>query len=142
MIINLWFDENYTLTLKVSLTELILMTLLDPETKSGTLAVTTHAPHPAWLQLILVPFKFATSLIYLAKLKLGEILDESTEIMLRVVSQKNISEGKNYSQFWSTPLILNVTDPWTKFSLESSLVLFAGSPWQHFKPRFDATCCA
>ena len=99
MIINLRLDENYAMSLKVSLTELILMTLLDPETKSGTLAVTTHAPHPAWLQLILVPFKFATSLIYLAKLKLGEILDESTEIMLRVVSQKNISEGKNYSQF-------------------------------------------
>ena len=78
------------MTLKVSLTELILMTLLDPETKSGTLAVTTHAPHPAWLQLILVPFKLATSLIYLARLKLGEMFDESTEIILEVKSQKNI----------------------------------------------------
>ena len=88
MILNIRFDENYAMSLKVSLTELILMTLLDPETKSGTLAVTTHAPHPAWLQLILVPFKFATSLIYLAKLKLGEIFDESTEIMLQVMSKK------------------------------------------------------
>ena len=80
--------------MKVSLTELILMTLLDPETKSGTLAVTTHAPHPAWLQLILVPFKFATSLIYLAKLKEGEVFDKSTEITLELMSQMDIRERK------------------------------------------------
>ena len=47
----------------------MLMVFVLPEAKSGTLAVTTQAPHPAWLQLILVPL-----ILRFIKTKLIEIL--------------------------------------------------------------------
>ena len=39
---------------------------------SGTYAVTTQAPHPAWEHMIFVPVRARFSLKYLAKLKVGD----------------------------------------------------------------------
>ena len=71
-----------------------------PEPKSGTLAVITQAPHPPWLQLILVPFKFAVSRMNLANDKEAEVLPELTEksspLILKLIAVSRICN----SGFW------------------------------------------
>ena len=86
----------------MNLTELTLMLFLAgvPEPKSGTLAVITQAPHPPWLQLILVPFKFAVSRMNLANDKEAEVLPELTEksspLILKLIAVSRICN----SGFW------------------------------------------
>ena len=107
------------------LTELTLMLFWAgvPEVKSGTLAVTTQAPHPPWLQLILVPFKWAVSRMNLANDKEAEVLPELTE--------------KSFPLIWKLMVVSRMGN--------SALELFFDSEeesLQHETPSLDAKCPA
>ena len=96
----------------------------------------TQAPQPPWLQLILVPFKFAESLTNLANDKLAEILPELTTIKNNVTLLTNLQIQIPVKSF---PLILKliavsrICKPVDAFSFDEFLQQF---------PNFETKCSA
>ena len=98
---------------------LTALVLAAPEKGSAKVAATTHAPHPAWLHMALVPVSRSVS-----RRKLSRLVEADSAAVSTVVAW---AQFNRHFEFWVQNRVQNRAKFWDNFTLKFRHVMSQNS---------------